>query len=176
MAIPINVNDEKNLGFQRMANRLAVAEPCRRHASRGSRRGSPGGPNAFEKTALGTKRVPFVLELLVAGGEGKGGRGNTIAGNAVAVNAAAVAGIRPSDGSSTLYTEGGRQEPSMPRAALKLSTLDIVINPEPCHSAPAKVERPRLLRTLARAGLKANPCGGWTRTEPCKKADILRDG
>ena len=60
--------------------------------------------NFSVKNPLGTKRVPSVLELLVAGGKGKVKRETAAAGKVCAMNAAAEAG----DGNPNLYTKGGR--------------------------------------------------------------------
>ena len=62
---------------------------------------------SFARTTLGTKRVPSVLELLVAGGKGKGGRETAAAaGKIAAVNAAAGAGSEQCHGAPNLYAEG----------------------------------------------------------------------
>ena len=63
----------------------------------GSGEGHGGISSPFNKTAVGTKRAPSVLELLVAGGKSKDERYPVVTGKAAVASAAAEAGTKQSD-------------------------------------------------------------------------------
>ena len=80
--------------------RVVDGQKVQEHQDRGVSEDS----NSSVKTVLGTKRVPSVLELLVASEKGEGARQTVAVGKADAVNVAAEAGV----GIPNRFTEGGR--------------------------------------------------------------------
>ena len=80
-----------------------IGEPCDLRALLGygdvAQRNQEGNP-----APEAVKRVPSVLEMLVAGGKGEGGRDTAAVGRSISVSKAAEAVSKHKDGIPTLHT------------------------------------------------------------------------